>query len=195
MNFQRHVRNAFRYLPVLLALAGLLLFRPPGTTAAEGPETVNPGLAASSSTVKDLLGDALDSERSNLVEIEEGLKRWEALKAEAIKEIETDRLQNAVYNNMLLVPQTRIEDLQTALNTNRLLIKGLSERMAEFEKIGNIATERMKQLAERIAIAEKQLSDLPRETLPAADQREMRAKLTNLLGILREKNQQGETFL
>ncbi len=195
MTLQRHVRNAFRYFPVLLALAGLLLFRPPGTPAAEEPETVSPGLAASSSTVKDLLGDALDSERSNLAEIEEGLKRWEALKAEVTKEIETDRLQNAVYNNMLLVPQTRIEDLQTALNTNRLLIKDLSERMAEFEKIGNIATERMKQLAERIAIAEKQLSDLSQETLPAADQREMRAKLNNLLGILREKNQRGETFL
>ncbi len=195
MNFQRHERNAFRYLPVLLALAGLLLFRPPGTTAAEGAETVNPGLAASSSTVKDLLGDALDSERSNLAEIEEGLKRWEVMKTEVTKEIETDRLQNAAYNNMLLVPQTRIEDLQTALNTSRLLIKGLSERMAEFEKIGNIATDRMKQLAERIAIAEKQLSDLSQETLPAADQREMRAKLNNLLGILREKNQRGETFL
>ena len=189
------MRNVFRSLPALLALAGLLLFRPPDMRAADGPETANPGRPASSSTVKDLLGDALDSERSNLVAVEEGLKRWDALKTDVTKEIESDRLQNAAHNNLLLVPQTRIEDLQTALNTNRLLIKSLSERIAEFEKIGVIATDRMKQLTDRIAIAEKQLSDLPKETLSAADQREMRTKLNNLLGMLREKNRQGEAFL
>jgi hypothetical protein len=69
MKFQCPMGNTLRYLPALLVLAGLLLFRLPDMKAAEGPEPPHSGLPASSSTLKDLLGSALDSERSNLVEI------------------------------------------------------------------------------------------------------------------------------
>jgi potassium efflux system protein len=195
MDFQRHLRNAFRYLPALLTLTGLLVGLPPATLPAEDPGAVTPGLPTPPSKFEDFLENALNTERSNLVEIEEGLKRWEALKVDVNKEIESYRLQNAAYNNLLLVSQTRIDDLQTALNSNRLLIKSLSERITEFGKIGIIAGDRMKQLAERIAVAEKQLSDLPQETLPESERKATRSQLDKLLELLREKKKRGEAFL
>jgi len=194
MGFQRHVLKSSRYLPLLLVLAGLTALLLPAMAAAQSPEANKAAPAPPSEDVNAYLANALDSERSNLAEIEEGLKRWEALKADVTKEIERYRLQNTAHNNLLLTSQTRVEDLQTALNTNRLLIKSLSERIDQFKKIGTIATDRMKQLGERIAIAEKQLSDLQQETLPQADRQQMQAQLTKLLGMLREKQKRGEAF-
>lgn len=174
-----------------LGLLLLLLFS--GAMAAEAPE--KPVDAASPQGVKQFLENALSNERSNLVEVEQNLKRWEALRTSVADEIEAYRIQNAAHGNLLLVLQTRIEDLQTALNNNRLAIKSLSERIAEFEKFGEIATERMAQLSDRIAIAEKQLANLQQEGLLEADRRELKSKFNDLLAILREKEQHGKAFL
>ena len=163
--------------------------------AAEVSQEIGRSPSESQGTVKEFLDNALNSERSNMVEIEDGLKRWEALQRIVAKEIETYRIQNSAHNNLLLVSQIPVEELQTALNSNRLLIKSLSERITEFNKIGSIATNRMQQLTDRIAIAEKQLIDLDQETLPEDDRRAMREKLNNLLGILQQKKHRGKAFL
>ncbi len=166
-----------------------------GSMAANPPEGETPMAPSSPEAVKQLLENALDSERSNLADIEQNLKRWESLRASVASEIEAYRIQNAAHGNLLLVLQTRVEDLQTALNNNRLAIKSLSERITEFEKIGETASGRMAQLAERIAIAEKQMADLQQEGLPAADRRELKNKFSRLLAILQEKQQHGKAFL
>ncbi|BBO73953.1 hypothetical protein DSCW_13700 [Desulfosarcina widdelii] len=142
-----------------------------------------------------MLESALAAERSDPNGLEQTLNRWDRLKATIKDELEAYRIQNIAHSNLLLVLQARIEDLENALNSNRLAIKNLSERMAEFEKIGAIASERTTQLADRISIAEKQLAELLQKAPASAEKTELRGKLNNLLGLLREKEKQGEVFL
>ena len=171
----------------------LLLFS--GAAAAAEPETAKPAAPMSAESINQVLESALKSERQNLVEIEQSLKRWDQMKQAIVDQVEGHRIQNTAHNNLLLLPQPRVEDLEAALNSNQLALKSLSERIAEFDKIGTIASDRMTQLADRIAIAEKQKTDSQLENLQEADRRAMVGKLNHLIVILQEKKEQGESFL
>jgi len=142
-----------------------------------------------------LLENALESERSELARMERGLERWEAIRADIVSEIESYQIQNAAHGNLLMVMETRPEDLQNALNNKRLAIKSLSERIAEFRKFGEGAAGRMAQLRERIAIAQKQLMDLQQEHPHEEDRRGMLRQFQKLLALMREAEQRGEAFL
>jgi potassium efflux system protein len=173
----------------------LLLLLPGAAAAAAEPETVKPAASMSAESINQVLESALKSERQNLVEIEQSLKRWEQMKQAIMGEVEGYRIQNTAENNLLLLAQPRVEDLEAALNSNQLALRGLSERIDEFEKIGKIASDRINQVADRIAIAEKQKTNLQLENLPEADRQAMTGKLNNLIQVLQEKRQQGESFL
>lgn len=196
MVFSRCMIRTFCHIAFWLSLVGImgsLLF--PIAATAETTETVPLGNPASLEAVKTLLETALAAERSDPEGLEQGLKRWERLKTAVQDELAAYRIQNTAHSNLLLVLQTRVEDLENALNINRLAIKNLSDRIAEFEKIGSIASERTNQLADRISIAESQLAELQRGPLASTDKAELRKKLDNLLGLLRDKKKQGERFL
>ena len=161
-----------------------------GNLAAESPPA-----PAFPKDVYQLLQNALDSERSNLAEIEQSLKRWEAERSRISIEIETYRIQNVAHGNLLVVLQTRVEDLRNALNTNQLAIKSLSERIAQFINFGEGVADRMAQLRERIAVAQKQMLDPQLERLPDEDQWTLQRQYQNLVALMQEKEQRGEAFL
>jgi potassium-dependent mechanosensitive channel len=196
MVFSRCMIRIFRHTAfwlILVGMAGSLLF--PITATAETAETIPLNNPASIEVVKTLLENALAAERSDPEGLEQGLKRWKRLKTAVQDELAAYRIQNTAHSNLLLVLKTRIEDLENALNANRLAIKNLSDRIAEFEKIGSIASERTSQLADRISIAENQLAELHWGTLASTDKAELRKKLDKLLGFLRDKKKLGEQFL
>jgi len=190
---KRTLRNDTAGFFLLLGiLLGILLA---GTTEARAQSAESPPAPDATKGANQLLENALESERSHLARIERGMERWEAIRADIDSEIESYQLQNAAHGNLLIVLETTAEDLQTALNNNRLAMKSLSDRIAEFRLFGEGAAGRMAQLRERIAIARKQLMDLQQEQPLEGDRRERRRQFQNLLTLMRKAEQRGETFL
>jgi small-conductance mechanosensitive channel len=179
-----------------MALMALMLaILPPNGAMAEDaavPPTATPD---SPQAIRDFLENALKNETANLADIDQSLQRWEDLKAKVTNEMDAYRIQNTTHGNMLLISQTRVEALEAALNGNRLAIKNLAERIAEFEKIGMTATDRMTQLTERLAIAERQKRYLAQEKLSPTDTADLQEKLGRLIDVLQKKKRRGEAFL
>ncbi len=186
----------YRPVFVLMLLLSFLSFalHAPASFARPG-ETENPSPAVSPEAVKQTLENALKSEMVNDAEIEQSIKRWDLLQKNVAAELDAYRIQNTTHGNLLLVAQTRAEDLEAALNNNQLVIKSLAARIEEYKKIGATASERMAQLVDRIAIAENQLAMLKQESLPEADQRIISDNLNKLRDILAKRKQLGETLL
>ena len=185
----------YRPVFVLMLLLSFLSFalHAPASFARPG-ETEKPSPAVSPETVKQTLENALKSEMVNDAEIEQSIKRWDLLQKSVAAELDAYRIQNTTHGNLLLVAQTRAEDLEAALNNNQLVIKSLAARIEEYNKIGVTASERMAQLVDRIAIAENQLAMLKQESLSEADQQALRANLSKLRDILAKRKQLGETL-
>jgi potassium-dependent mechanosensitive channel len=196
MDFSNLMKTGYRYIRVPLALTIILfhlsLLHEGG---AEAAQATNETTVATSESEKLSFENALRDERSDLANMEQRLDRWEQLKNKTISEIDAYHIQNVAHENLLLVLNTQIESLETALNNNRLAIKSLSERVVEFEKIGNIAPNWMARLSDRISIAEKRLAELNQEKTTVAGSPEISAQLKSLLGILLEKKKRGEIFL
>jgi len=186
----------YRPVFVLMLLLSFLSFalRAPASFARPG-ETEKSSPAVSPETVKQTLENALKSEMVNDAEIEQSIKRWDLLQKSVAAELDAYRIQNTTHGNLLLVAQTRAEDLEAALNNNQLVMKSLAARIEEYNKIGATASERMAQLVDRIAIAENQLAMLKQESLSEADQLALRANLNKLRDILAKRKQLGETFM
>jgi small-conductance mechanosensitive channel len=145
--------------------------------------------------VKITLDNALNKEQSSMIEMEQNLARWRELQQRVTDEIESYRIQGTAHTNLLLVSQTPVVDLETALNNNRLMIKSLQERIETFEEIGSIAADRMAQIADRIAIAEKQKKELQLEGLAENEKVALQEQVNLFLDLLREKDKQGKRFL
>jgi potassium-dependent mechanosensitive channel len=196
MDFSYFIKTGYRYIRVSLALAIVLLHLSPlNVGAAETSRAIDQSAAKTTESEKLSFENALRDERADLSQMEQNLDRWEALKNKTTSEIDACRTQNAAYENLLLVLHTRVESLETALNGNRLSMNSLTERAAEFEKIGNVAPNWMAKLADRISIAEKRMAELNREESTADGRQEIRGSLKRLLGILYEKKKRGEVFL
>jgi potassium efflux system protein len=170
-----------------------LFFSYPASAQAQQVEQSGP--SGSANAAKTELLDVMKSEQSALEEMERNRAWWKALQQRSTEEIESYRIQDAAHANLLLVSQTRLEDLESALNDNRLIAKRLQERIEEFEKIGSKAADRMAKIADRIAIAEKQKADLQREGLPDSQKLPLQKQLNVFLDLLREKQKEGQGFL
>jgi len=196
MPFQRFMTYRPVFVLILLTVLSLmgLALHAPASFARPG-QTEKPSSALSPETVKQTLVNALQSEMVNDAEIEQSLKRWDLLQKSVGAELDAYRIQNTTHGNLLLVAQTRKEDLEAALNNNQLVIKSLAARIDEYKKIEATASERMAQLVDRIAIAENQLATLKQESLPEADQRALRGNLNKLRDLLAKRKQLGEAFL
>jgi potassium efflux system protein len=164
-------------------------------TSAQAQQAEQSSPPGSADAVKTELLDVMKSEQSALEEMERNREWWKALQQRVTEEIESYRIQDAAHANLLLVSQTRVEDLETALNNNRLIAKSLQERIGEFEKMGSIAADRMAQIADRIAIAEKQKADLQREGMPDNQKLVLQEQVHLFLDLLREKQKEGQGFL
>jgi potassium-dependent mechanosensitive channel len=196
MDFFMLKKTACRYVNIspASALFYFILFQVLIGTAVAS-QTVGQTKAGTSEFEKLSLENALSDEKRDLAKMEQDLERWEILKNSTIKEVEAYRIQNTKDENLLLVLHTRNEALETALNNNRLAIKSLSERVADFEKIGNTAPGWITQLSGRISIAEKRMTELKQEKSADTDSLKIREKLKSLLGILYEKKKRAETYL
>jgi potassium-dependent mechanosensitive channel len=195
MDFFTLKKTTCRYIYV--ALASTLFFfhlLPLFIETVEASQAVNQTKTATSGSEKLSFENALRDEKYDLANIEQNLERWEILKNSTINEIEAYRIQNTTHENLLFVLHTRNEILETALNNNRLAIKSLSERVVDFEKIGNTAPDWITRLSDRISIAEKRMAELKPEKSADADSTEIREKLKSLLAILYKKKNRGETF-
>ena len=196
MDFLALNRPNARHINVLLA-STIFLFQllTLFVGSVKASQTTIPPKATAVESEKLSFENALRDEKYDLANMEQNFGRWEILKNSTINEIEAYRNQNAAHENLLFVLHTRNEILETALNNNRLAIKSLSERIADFEKFGNAALEWIAQLSDRISIAEKRMIELKQEKTAGADSLEIREKLKSLLDILYEKKKRGETFL
>ena len=192
MDFSDNMKTSFRYVSVFLAIAILWSLT---TGMVEASLTTKQATEKSSEPGTLSFEDALKGERSDLVDMEQSLERWELLKDSTINEIRAYRLQNTAHENLLLILHTKVAVLETALNNNRLAINSLSQRIEEFEKIGNMVPQWMTQLKDRISIAEKRITELKREEPVGADIQKTRSNLKELLDILYEKKKRSEVFL
>jgi potassium-dependent mechanosensitive channel len=196
MDFFMLKNTTCRYIKILLASSlFLFIFLSLFTESAEASQARDQTKTAPSESERVSFDSALRDEKYDLAKMEQNLERWEILKNNTVNEIEAYRNQNTAHENLLFVLHTRNEILETALNNNRLAIKSLSERVVDFEKIGNTAPEWITQLSDRIAIAEKRMAELKQDKSTDADIPVIREKLKRLLDILYEKKKRSERFL
>ena len=195
MDFCMPTKTTCRTIIISLARAiFLFLLLPLFLETVEFSQAAEQTKTVTSESEKLSIENALRDERYDLANMEQNFKRWEMLKNSTISEIEAYRIQNTTHQNLLFTLHTRTENLETALNNNRLAIKSLSERILDFEKIGNTAPDWTAQLSDRIAIAKKRMAELKQKISTDADSPEIRGKLDRLLAILYEKKKRSETF-
>jgi small-conductance mechanosensitive channel len=181
---------------ILIAWMALLtVMLSPAGVAADDPAALQTVRSESSQAIRKFLENALKSETSNLADVEQSIQRLGTLNTKIADEIDRYRIQNTSHGNMLLISLTPVEALEAALNSNRLAIKSLTERIVEVERVGTNVSDRKSQLEEQLAIAERQKHYLAQAALSKIDANKLQEKLKHLIAVLQKNKSQAEDFL
>ena len=172
----------------IFLLAMLLLLS--ASTAYSRDEASTSKQATSRNTdLKLTVQAALQTEKKNLSGIEKSLQDHENRSRGLIAELDLKNIQLSTIGNLLLAPETRIDDLEKAWLDIRTTIEDLEGRQAELKDRLVSAQKLVEQLTEQKASAEQQL-----QVLKASKNRipEKQALIGDFDALIRSQRQQGE---
>lgn len=168
--------------PLMLSVPVARAEEAPGTASA----LVSPAQMAQS------LDSAIASHRSELAGLKNELQQLEVFQDKVQSDISAYNAQNTTHGQMLLVSQLRIEDLEYAINSNRLTSRNLAQTIDRFQGQWDATVVRFKMTAERIELARNQIDDIRRAQLSDTQEKQLEAKTRNLIEVLQKKKALGD---
>ena len=171
----------------------ITLFLPHMTGAEEESEVVD--ALTSFKQIAKSLDSALASHRAELADLKAQLRQLETLQDAFQAEIKAYDSQNTAHGQLLLMSKLRIEDLENAIKDNRLASRTLTERVDSFQKRLDSASILFQKATDRIDLAQKQIADIRQSQFSDAQKQQLDAATQELLQVLKEKKQLGESCL
>ena len=164
--------------------------------AVRSQESSNTGDAlVSPESMRTARENALTGQQADLTELKARMQQLDTLQKAIRTEIDAYDSQNAAHAQLLLVPQLRIEDLETALKNNRLALRTLDERIKTFQERWDSTSILQQHVTDRIELARTQMADIKQTNFPADQQRNLETATRKLLEVLQEKKKLGERYL
>ena len=176
------------------AVIALLIFSAPHAVRAEEDAAAPEALVSPDQTAK-ALADELPGHRADLEDLKQQLQRLKELQETLGDEIKANESQDTAHSQLLLMRQPRTEDLERAIEDNRLAARGLSERSAALQKSLDEAAAALQKSTERIELSRKQLDDLRQSQLSAELKKKIETATKELLELVRKKKQLLEQYL
>ncbi len=188
--FRRHGRTNSCWFPLLCALLlpTLVIAVPAG--AAE----IATDASAAAIELQNAIENAVTSYRDELADLKVRLRQMEAIKDSLVNEMGVQEHKSASHRQLLLMSQPPIESLEQAIRSNRLAYEHLSEQLERLQARYNAAAFLFLNADDRIALARKQMDDIPRSQLPDDRKADLTAEAEQLIDILVEKKALGEAF-
>jgi small-conductance mechanosensitive channel len=145
--------------------------------------------------IKTSLEGALSSNKAELAELKTQLRQLEILQDTVRTDININDAQNTAHSQLLLASQLRIEDLQNAIKNNRRAAMILEDRIEAFQRQLESSSTLLEQAASRVDLARKQMDDIRRSPLPAAQVEALETAARELFQVLKDKKSLGERRL
>ncbi|MBI5897070.1 MAG: hypothetical protein HZB24_14065, partial [Desulfobacterales bacterium] len=150
--------------------------------------------SAAALELQSALENALVSHRDELSDLRLRLEQLERYKGNLLNEIGAQEHKGASNSQLLLMSQPPLETLEQAILGNRLGYENLSEELEKLQARYNAASILFRNAGDRIALARKQMDDIPKSRLPDDQKAVLAAKAEQLIGILGEKKTLGENY-
>lgn len=169
--------NHFIIIVFLTLFLGLSFSPDRGAAQEKGKEA--PKKKVEYTDLKISIENALNTEKENIDQLNEKLNRAQSLKKAITTELNVYKIQLSSYRNLLLIPKTKIENLEKALTDNRASLDSLATNLKETNQKLITVNESLQLTEEQHALNEKQLTEI--KTQGAKD-----PQTTNLLYKLQE---------
>jgi chromosome segregation ATPase len=137
----------------------LLLLNAPAAYPLDAAPQPNPS-SSSYADLKKTVQTALDAERKSLSSVETTLQGHDNRSRDMLAELDLNKIQLATFGNLLLAPETRIDDLEKAWLGIRTTTEKLTGWQSELKENLDIAQKLAEQLKEQKKSAEQQLQIL-----------------------------------
>lgn len=130
---------------------------------------------------------AQQNELKEIENLKTQLSEVEKSKKTTQENIDTNKIQLPIYNNLLLQSETPIPALEKAWREIQNTIRELSERITDFSTRKNTVAQRFNQNREQVALTEKQIADIQSENAASKEISTIKEQLQILLNHLSEK--------
>jgi len=104
--------------------------------------------------------NALNTEKENIDQLKEELNRAQGLKKAMATELNVYKIQLSSYGNLLLIPKTKIENLEKAWTDNRASLDSISANLKEIDQKLITVNESLQRAEEQHVFNEKQLAEI-----------------------------------
>ncbi len=155
------------------------------------PEAPPPDYAPASPSeygeLRTLIETALVTETENIQTLTERLNRLQTLGQTMETELNAYDIQQSAYANMMLLPQTPVETLESAWAAYGDILKRLSDRIREMQEGLNEITQRKNQTEEQLALTRKQLETISGEMTENLLKETLLEKIDTLIQRISEK--------
>jgi potassium efflux system protein len=150
--------NHFVIIVFLTLLLGLSFL--PDRGAAQEKEKEPPKKKIEYTDLKNSIEKALITEKENIDQLKDQLNMAQSLKKAVTTELNVYKIQLSSYGNLLLIPKTKIENLEKAWTDNRASLDSISANLKETNQKLITVNESQKRTDEQYALNEKQLAEI-----------------------------------
>ncbi len=169
--------NHFIIIVFLTLLLGLSFSPDKGAAQEKGKEASKEKVEYTDLEIS--IENALNTEKENIDQLKDQLKSAQSLKKAVTTELSVYKIQLSSYGNLLLIPKTKIENLEKAWTDNRASLDRIAANLKETNQKLITVNESLQRTEEQHALNEKQLAET--KTQGAKD-----SQTTNLLYKLQE---------
>jgi len=188
------LNKIYHYVVTFLLLA-LMALSLPLLTLAKQVERDDFDVLISPERMESSLKNNLARELADLTDMKAKMARLETRKAAIKAEISAYGYQDTAQSYLLMASQPRIDELEEALRKNWLTSRILAKNVETFQAHYNSTSMLLKQTADGIDLAKKQMVDIRHSQLSDTQKDLLTATTQKVLDVLKEKKQLGEQYL
>jgi len=188
------LNKIYHYVVTFLLLA-LMALSLPLLTLAKQVERDDFDVLISPERMESSLKNNLARELADLTDMKAKMAQLETRKAAIKAEISAYGYQDTAQSYLLMASQPRIDELEEALRKNWLTSRILAKNVETFQAHYNSTSMLLKQTADGIDLAKKQMVDIRHSQLSDTQKDLLAAATQKVLDVLKEKKQLGEQYL
>jgi potassium efflux system protein len=171
----------------ILFMLGMILLQP--AAMGLGAESRNPGSGdrAKSDTLLTPIEKTVAGEKASIEELNAQMGRLKIIEKALLAELNAYKIQHSMHGNLLLIPQTKIEDLERAFSDHKMTLSKLSDYLKDFKQRKGASSALLGQAEDQISLNKKQLSEIKAERLGPSEREALAAGIRGLIGLQTQK--------
>ena len=171
----------------VILLLGVILFQSlSGDLRAENRNHPAGG-KANSETLPASFEKTIAGEEASIEELKTQMGRLEIIEKALLIELNAYKIQYSMHGNLLLLPQTKVEDLEKAFSDHKITLSKIADRLKDFQQKKSAALDLLHQTEEQLNLNKKQLSEIKAERLRPSEKEALAAGLNDLIRLQDQK--------